>query len=183
MAIQIWFRNVDRRVPFLWESTDQPSARWHAAGRGPVQYASDTPEGAWAELIRHEGITDPDDLAGISRSLWALEVEVSDEKLGEPSLASANLLGDLDSYPTCQAEAERLRTEGASGLISASAALLHGAACGEVVESGELRPGPVKDGRTLCLFGPRPQVVGHQCVEDGRPPERVLGLTRQLELR
>jgi hypothetical protein len=182
MAIEIWFRNADWRFPFMWDGADQPPARWHAVGRGPVQYASDTPEGAWAEFIRHEGITDPNDLRGVSRSLWALEVDLDDETLAEPSLAPGNLLGDLDSYLACQAEAERLHADGASGLISPAAALLYGAACGEVVESGEVRPGPVKDGRTLCLFGPRPHVVGHQCVEAGQPPERVLALTRQLEL-
>lgn len=181
MAVEVWFRNADRRVAFLWESAAQPPARWHAAGRGPVQYASDTPEGAWAEFIRHEGITDPEDLGGISRTLWALEIELDAETLAEPSLAPASLFGDLDSYPACQAEAERLRADGASALVAPAAALLYGAACGEVVESGELRPAPVKDGRTLCLFGPRPRVVGHQCFEVGQPSERVLGLTRQLD--
>jgi hypothetical protein len=181
VAIEVWFRHADRRVPFLWEIEQQPPARWHAAGRGPAQYASDTPEGAWAEFIRHEGITERADLDGVSRSLWALEVELDDEQLDEPSLPAATLTGDLSSYHDCQEEAERLRDDGATGLISPAAALLYGAACGEVVESGELHPAQVKDGRTLCLFGTRPTLVGHRCVEGGQPPTRVLELTRQFE--
>ena len=180
MPIENWFRHADRRVPFLWESAAQPSARWHSAGSGPVQYASDTPEGAWAEFIRHEGITDPTDLDGVSRSLWALEIEFDDEVLDKPNLPAAVLLGDLSSYPLCQAEADRVRRDGATGLVSRAAALLPGAASGELVDAGELRPGPARDGQTLCLFGTRPALVGHRCVETGQPPRRVLGLTRHL---
>jgi hypothetical protein len=44
------FRHTDPRFPFLWESTDQPPARWHDRGEGPVQYLADTPDGAWAEF-------------------------------------------------------------------------------------------------------------------------------------
>jgi RES domain len=183
MTAEIWFRHADRRVPFLWESSEQPAARWHRAGRGPVQYASDTPEGAWAEFLRHEGITEAVDLAAISRSLWALDVELDQEVLDCPSLPATTLIGGLSSYPDCQAEAERLRDAGATALIApAAAALLPGAAGGEVVSSGELRAAePARDGRTLCLFGVRPALAGHRCVEAGQPPERVLALTRHFD--
>ncbi len=73
----IGFRHADPRYPFLWEGADQPAARWHATGDGPAHYFSDTPDGAWAELLRHEEISDPDDLATIRRTLWAVD-------LGEP---------------------------------------------------------------------------------------------------
>lgn len=181
MAVETWFRHADRRVPFLWESAAQPPGRWHAAGTGPVQYASDTPEGAWAEFVRHEGITDPSDLDGVSRSLWALEVEIDEEELGEPELPVRTLRGGVTSYASCQAEAERLRADGASALVAPSAALLPGMACGEVVDASELRPGVYREGQTLCLFGLRPGLVGHRCVEEGQPPERVLELTRQFD--
>jgi RES domain len=181
VAIEVWFRHADRRVPFLWDIEEQPPARWHAAGRGPAQYASDTPEGAWAEFLRHEGITDREDLDGISRSLWMLEVELGGEQLAEPSLPLTTLTGGLSSYPECQEEAERLRDKGASGLVAPAAALLPGCASGEVVELGELHAATARDGRTLCLFGARPALVGHQCVEAGQPPGRVLELTRQLD--
>ena len=181
MASEIWFRNADRRVPFLWDDSAQPPARWHSAGRGPAQYASDTPEGAWAEFLRHEGISSPDDLGGISRSLWALEVDLTGEELAEPALPPATLTGGLVSYPDCRAEAERLRADGATALVTVTAALLPGSAAGEVVAAGELHSAtPPRDGRTLCLFGNRPTLVGHRCVEAGQPPERVLALTRPL---
>ena len=70
----IAFRHCDRRWPFLWESAVQPQARWHGEGEGPVQYLADTPDGAWAEFLRHEEITDEADLAGVSRALWAVSV-------------------------------------------------------------------------------------------------------------
>ena len=50
----IVFRQADPRYPFLWESPDQPAGRWHGPGEGPAHYFSDTPVGAWAELLRHE---------------------------------------------------------------------------------------------------------------------------------
>jgi hypothetical protein len=49
----------------LWEAASQPAARWHADGEGPAQYLADTPVGAWAEFLRHEGITDEADLSGV----------------------------------------------------------------------------------------------------------------------
>ena len=66
----IGFRQVDARYPFLWEDSRQPEGRWHAAGDGPAHYIADTPDGAWAEFLRHEEITDPDDLP--STDAWQL---------------------------------------------------------------------------------------------------------------
>src|SRR5262245_40501368 len=54
----ILFRQVDARFPFLWEDARQPAGRWHAAGDGPAHYFADTPDGAWAEFLRHEEITE-----------------------------------------------------------------------------------------------------------------------------
>ena len=66
----IVFRHADPRFPFLWETASQPSGRWHAAGQGPAHYLADTPFGAWAELLRHEEITDTADLAGVRRAIF-----------------------------------------------------------------------------------------------------------------
>jgi hypothetical protein len=52
----IVFRHADPSLPFLWEDVGQPPARWHGDGDGPVQYFTDTPDGAWAEFLRHEEI-------------------------------------------------------------------------------------------------------------------------------
>src|SRR5262245_42104774 len=68
------FRQVDARYPFLWEDDRQPAGRWHADGDGPAHYFSDTPDGAWAEFLRHEEITDHRDLATIRRQLWAVDI-------------------------------------------------------------------------------------------------------------
>ncbi len=70
----IWFRHCDTRWPFLWQSANQPPGRWHGDGEGPVQHLSDTPDGAWAEFLRHEEISEAADLAGIERDLWAIDV-------------------------------------------------------------------------------------------------------------
>src|SRR5438128_1389611 len=104
---RVWFRNADNRYPFLWESDDQPAARWHAAGEGPTQYLADTPDGAWAEFLRHEEITDPADLRGIERALWAVEVDEDAERIAAVKDASR-------SHPVCQAEARALRDGGAT---------------------------------------------------------------------
>jgi hypothetical protein len=53
----IVYRHADPRFLFLWESAAQPSARWHGLDDEPVQYFADTPDGAWAEFLRREGIT------------------------------------------------------------------------------------------------------------------------------
>ena len=180
---ETWFRHADRRYPFLVEGAGQPSARWHAAGRGPVQYLADTPEGAWAEFLRHEGITSREDLAGVTRALWAVEVDRDTETVAEPSLPAELLTGGIGSYAACRAEAERLRGTGATAILAPSAALLPAGASGEVTISGGLRPAAPRDGLTLSLFGERPELAGHVCVEAGAAPERVLALTRPLQPR
>ena len=175
----IWFRNADRRYPFLWETSDQPPARWHGEGEGPVQYLASNPDAAWAELLRHEEIADADDLRGVERSLWALEVDEASERVAQAELAAAVVTGGLDSYDACRVEARRLRTAGSSALSAPSAALLPGAARGQRVAGG-LVEAPERDGVVLALFGPRPIVTGWLCVESGRPPERLLPLVRRF---
>ena len=173
----IWFRNADRRYPFLWETDDQPPGRWHGEGEGPAQYLASTPDGAWAEFLRREEITHPADLDGIDRALWAVDVDESEERIGRPRLKPGILRGGLASYEPCQAEARRLRENGVSALQAPSAGLLPGAARGQTVD-GRLVEGLAEDGRVLVLFGPRPGVRGWACCFPGRPSERVLGLVR-----
>jgi RES domain len=174
----IWFRHADRRWPFLWENTAQPEARWHGAGEGPAQYLADTPDGAWAEFLRHEEITDPADLPGIDRQLWAVEVP-NDEPVEAPSLSHSRMRGGRSSYGACQAEARRLRTDGATGLEAPSAALVAGGARGQVVRGG-LREAQSRDGQVLVLFGTRDDLRGWVCADYGRPGERVLALVHHF---
>ncbi len=176
------FRHSDPRFPFLWESREQPPARWNAGGDGPVQYLADTPDGAWAEFLRHEGITDAEDLLGIERDLWAVEIAAGEIPNTTPELMATVLEGGTDTYPACQAEARRLREMGSPGLIAPSAALLPGAAGGWRVQDGQLIPGPPRDGTVAVLFGSRPDLVGWRACSRGRPDSRLLPTVRHLPI-
>lgn len=173
----ITFRNCDRRFPFLWESSNQPAARWNRADDGPVQYLADTPDGAWAEFLRHEEIVDEADLIGVSRALWAIEVDTDD--LDTPDLPFETLTGDPSTYPRCQAEARRLRDSGSPGITAPSAALTTGSAGGYRVDGG-FQDGPRRDGCVHVLFGARPNAVGWAVVIKGHPPAEILDRVRRF---
>lgn len=171
----IVFRHADPRFAFLWEGDGQPASRWQPGGGEPVHCFADTPDGAWAELLRHEEITDPADLAGIRRALWAVEI-------GEPpgqraTLGHRTLTGGPSTYPACRREARRLGAAGHHGLVGPSAALLPGAAGGWRVQGG-LRPGPGRDARVVVLFGARQDVTGWAAALPGRPGEDLLEKVR-----
>jgi hypothetical protein len=176
--VSMVFRNADSRYPFLWETPDQPAARWHGEGEGPAQYVADTPDGAWAEFLRHEEIVDPDDLGGVARSLWAIEVDDAELDAAEEIDATEGR-GGLDSYAVCQQLARDARSAGARAIRAPSAALLPGAGRGERTD-GTLVPGEDRDGVVWVLYGRRPDLVGWRIVQAGRPEERVLELVRPL---
>lgn len=173
----ITFRNCDCRYPFLWESPEQPAGRWNCADDGPVQYVADTPDGAWAEFLRHEEIKDELDLAGVRRGLWAIDVSL--EGLRTPDLPDATMTGDPSTYPRCQEEARRLRDEGSRGITAPSAALLAGSAGGYRVAGGS-QDGRRRDGRVHVLFGAQPDAVGWAVVAEGYPPVEILGRVRHF---
>jgi hypothetical protein len=173
----IGFRHVDPRFPFLWETGAQPEARWHGAGEGPVHYLAETADGAWAEFLRHEGITDRADLAGIERALWA--VEVPRPPRATAALPVGTLTGGRTTYPACREEARRLRRRGVRGLTVPSAALRPGTPSGLRVDGG-LRPGPARAERVVVLFGPRPDLVGWAGCAEGRPRADLLPRVRPL---
>jgi RES domain-containing protein len=176
----IWFRQVDARHPFGWESPRRRPGRWHAAGEGPVQYLSDTPDGAWAEFLRHEGIDDPSRLWVIRRRLWAVEVPEGSENVARPRLFQRTLRGGLETYAACQEEARRIRRRGATAIEAPSAGLRPGGARGQLVRGRHLVEAPPRDGRTLALFGVRRELRGWACMDEGRPTGRVLELVNQL---
>jgi hypothetical protein len=173
----IVFRHADSRFPFLWETDEQPPARWHGAGEGPVAYLAETPDGAWAEFLRHEDITDPADLEGVSRAIWA--IELPDPPKATPHLPNAILTGGLETWPACQAEARRLRRRGKRGLATASAALRSRTPSG-FRTAGGLRPAPARRERAFVLFGPRPELVGWCACTSGRPRADLLARVRHL---
>jgi hypothetical protein len=172
----ITFRHVDRRFPFLWETSDQPPARWHDDGEGPVHYLADTPDGAWAEFLRHEEITDADELMGVERALWA--IEVTEPPARRARLSRAVLTGGLETYPACRRHARRMREAGTEGLRAPSAALLPGGATGYRVEGG-LQSARQREGEVIVLFGPRPDLVGWNAAH-GRPDPALLDRVRHF---
>jgi hypothetical protein len=174
----IVYRHCDPRFPFLWESAGQPPARWHGSGEGPVQYFADTPDGAWAEFLRHEGITEDSELLNVRRALWAIELP-EETATASLSLAHSVLTGGTATYGECQQEARRLRAEGAKALRAPSAALLPGGARGWKVEGG-LHPAAERDGTVLVLFGPQPYLVGWIAAFAARPRSDLLARVRHL---
>ena len=174
----IVYRHADARFPFLWESGDQLPARWHGPGEGPVQYFADTPDGAWAEFLRHEGITDESEVVNVRRALWAVEVP-DDLKAEAPRLAEAVLTGGIKTYDECQREARRLRNNGVAALRAPSAALIPGSAGGWKVDGG-LQPASERDGNVLVVFGTRPDFVGWMAAFVARPRSDLLARVRHL---
>lgn len=174
------YRHCDPRFPFLWQSPAQPAARWHADGEGPVNYFADTPTGAWAAFLRHEGITDEADLAGVSRALWAVEIpDAPDAPSAVPALPDAQLFGGETTYAACQAEARRLRAAGHQRLEVRGAALLPGQARGWTATGTVEREVTPRDGLVWVLYGPCP-LIGWIVVSAGSPPPQALPLVRRL---
>lgn len=173
----IVFRHADPRFPFLREDSAQFEGRWNTPGQ-LTHYFTDTADGAWAEFLRHEEITDPEDLATVRRALWA--VEIGDPRLPQSELTPETLIGNRDSWPDCQSEADRLRREGAPGLTAPSAALHSGGARGWRVDRG-LQPGPTRDGIVFVLFWRRPDLVGWQTTAAGYPGEELLAHVRHFD--
>jgi RES domain len=172
----IVFRQADPRYPFLWTDPTQPPGRWHGEGEGPAHYFADTPDGAWAEFLRHEEITDAADLPTIRRALWA--VEIPDERATPVSLPVAVLTGGVETYARCQTHARDLRVRGARRLSAPSAALIPGGAAGREVDAGMERAAPPRDGRVFVLFGSTEGLIGWKAVERGSPAEDLLPRVR-----
>lgn len=173
----IVFRHADPRFPFLWESAAQDPARWHGPGEGPVHYFAETPDGAWAEFLRHEGISDPQDVPGIARSLWSIELRYPPRT--RPRLSSTTLTGDMSTYDECRREAGRIRARGARGLVAPSAALDRSSSSGFRTERG-LRAARRRADRVFVLFGLRPDLVGWAACHEGRPRDDLLPRVRHL---
>ena len=152
----IVFRQVDGRYPMLWDSAAQPAGRWHDEGEGPAHYFADTPDGAWAEFLRHEEITDPEDLTTIRRQMWAVEIGAV------PTVgvhASAALLaGGPEAYGPCQEESRRVRATGVDRLAAPSAAL---------------KPGGT-DGVVIVVFGPPTGLTGWLAADAASPGAALL---------
>jgi len=106
----------------------QVSGRWHRMGEGYAQYMALEPMGAWAELVRYEGIRGNTRAVEYLRRLWLVLVR-------ERDVAD---LGIFDRYEACGLDprlavgahedscklADDLRAAGFRGVLSPSAALV-----------------------------------------------------------
>jgi hypothetical protein len=167
----IVFRQVDARYPFLWEDARQPAARWHGDTSGPAHYFADTPDGAWAEFVRHEEITDPRDLATIRRQMWA--VDIGDVPATTVELPDATLRGGRETYGPCQQAAAALRARGVRRIVARTAALVRGGARAVRIAQGE-RVGEPRDGLTIVIFGPPNDLVGWIAADAASPAADLL---------
>jgi hypothetical protein len=181
------FRQVAKGYPPLWhpgsrtKPANQPLGRWNRQGEGYAQYLSLETDGAWAELVRFEGIrTEAQRLgAELRKRLWRCWVDETDiaELSSFAKIESAGLDAEMvveDDYLRCHALADDLREAGYRGLLTPSAA------AAEIVN--------------LTLFGPRREVRSHQVralerlppffvrvsltADEAAPPEHVLDIVR-----
>lgn len=168
------FRYSNYDTPF-WVRPNTDPGRWHRVGDGPTQYLSTTVEGAWAELIRAEGLRSEAEVALIRMPMWVAELDIrriADYGTFEKADAAgfpAEALIDED-YDRCQEEGGRLRNAGCQGVLAPSAAL----------------PNSVN----LTLFGPRiasrwhvPAALASSIpateIAVGSPPEGIVSRVRQ----
>ncbi|MBF6621808.1 MAG: RES family NAD+ phosphorylase [Patulibacter sp.] len=111
-----------------WADRNHSVGRWHDEHSPPTQYVALSPTGAWAEMVRFFGITDPEDLLEARHNLWrgrlrldhVADLTDSDacERHGLPPGALT-----ADDHGTCQLESHRLRRLGFDGVLAPSAAL------------------------------------------------------------
>lgn len=170
------YRVCDRRFPFLWADASQQPGRWHGSGDGPCHYLSTTPKGAWAEVLRHHGIRQSDELFDLELSLWELDVPAP---TATPDLDPTVLVGDGTSYPACRAEARRIRAAGHGSLRAPAAALISGAAELFGVLGGAQVVTRTTPSETVAIFGAPDALVGMP-LSEGRPDPAVLDDVRHL---
>lgn len=121
------FRYSNYDTPF-WARPNSDSGRWHQAGEGSIQYLSTTVDGAWAELVRAEGLRSEPEISLVRMPMWVAEVHlqrIADyetfDKASDAGFPAEALIED--DYNRCQEEGKRLREAGFQGVIAPSAAL------------------------------------------------------------
>lgn len=173
----ILFRQIDTRYPCLWEDERQPPGRWHGEGEGPAHYFADTPDGAWAEYLRHEEIYDPEQLKEVARHIWA--VDVGNISPSAVDLHLNILTGGPDTYERCRERARAMRGEGVRCLSAPSAALKDGMAGGLDVFGGSHVAR--RSGLVIVIFGqPVMTPIGWIAADAAYPAAYVLDRMRRL---
>lgn len=127
------YRQVDPKWAPLYHAAGEPTpsqsdARWHRLGEGYAQYMALEPLGAWAELVRYEGIRGNARADEYRRKLWLMFVR-------EDDIADLSTFGHYDAcgldprlavgkHTESQKLADELRDAGFRGVLSPSAALV-----------------------------------------------------------
>lgn len=182
---RLGFRVCDRRYPFLWETPGQRAGRWNRAGDQPVHYLASTPLVAWAEWVRHQEIQEPEDLAGIAASLWAVLIPAAwgSHDLPAVALPLQTVLGITPEDELARlALVAELKRGGALGLRAPSAALHSSDSdhpCVRVSAGAERTEVLAVPADVLLLWCPGEQLVGWCCVPEGRPGAELLPLVRR----
>jgi hypothetical protein len=110
--------------------------------------------------------------------LWAVDIPDS-ETAAVPKLPKRTVTGGRETFADCQREAARLRANRATRIDASSPALMPGGAHGYRVNGG-LRAAQPRDGRTIVLFGSRPDLVGWRAVHLGQPHPELLARVRRV---
>jgi RES domain-containing protein len=143
------YRATTYDVP-LWVNPNRRNGRWNIAYDGCTQYMCLDSEAPLAEMLRGEDLTTESMVKSYRVQLWQLRVaegaivDYSTFEKAEKAGFDADALVE-DDHERCQAEAKRLKSLGARGLLSPSAAL----------------PGSVN----LTLFGPRSPIAWNTTVK------------------
>lgn len=177
------FRQVSPDWAPLYHAAGEPipsqsAGRWHAQGESYAQYLSLEPLGAWAELVRFEGIRGAVRAEQYRRRLWL--VLVRESAIADLSSFKAYRACGLDplvavgDHAASQRLAEELRAADYRGVLSPSAALagatnltLFGPRYEKVLTSGLAR-----------WANPRPELrLPCSLVVEGHPPEQLISET------
>jgi RES domain-containing protein len=158
--VGVAYRATSYDVP-LWVSPNRRAGRWNIAGHGCTQYFCLDAEAPYAEMLRAENLRTEAEARTFFSHLWQVRiddgaiVDYSTFEKAEDAGFPAEALVE-DDHERCQAEAEFLKSHGAGGLLSPSAAL----------------PGSI----SLTLFGPRVQGKWDSTVELASmlPTQRLL---------
>jgi RES domain-containing protein len=163
------FRYCSYDVPF-WVRANTLAQRWNVPSEGATQYWSLTPDGAWAEHIRFNDIRTDAELDEVRIPIWVCRLSAMgliDAR--EPAvrrlyqISSSDLTAD--DWTACQRAATAMRSDGARGILSPSAALANTI--------------------NVALFGPRRAIaferrpalasaVPATIVAIGRPPKKLV---------
>jgi RES domain-containing protein len=180
--LSLFYEAPGRLVAFRWSTYDVPfwarpnsrAGRWNTAGGPSTQYWSLTPEAAWAELIRHEGLTTEEELELVRMPIWVCQVptaRILDLRRADErerwKIAEEDLIAD--DWTRCQELGGEIRNL-VPGVIAPCAALPQNA---NLILFGSKRA--IAWDRTPALAS----VIPATTVAIGRPPSGLVGMVHR----